>query len=337
MSKEVAQAAVDLILKDAGKPGVLFYGGEPLLEKTLVRQILSYIQDKTHMRFAFSITTNGVLLDESFIKLLTDSKVSIGLSHDGEAQDICRPLKSGEGTFNMLDKNIDLLLKYQPYAKVLSVADPRNVENVSQMVSFFRSKGFRYLHLAVNYANDAGWNTEKIQTLRTEYLRIAQMYLDWTRNGEKIYFSSFDMKIASHIKGKGYHGLRQKLNENMFAVAPNGNIFFSSRFIDRPHMAIGNVFDGIDQVKLDKFKQDAVIAYDCCNDCALIDRCNYAFDRFDTDKPLPMQCTNEKLLIPIADYIAKALFAEQNELFIQKHYDPLYAVISLAEDLFKRK
>jgi len=137
MSLEVAKAAVQLGMKDTTTTGILFYGGEPLLERQLIYDTVAYtqaIKAETGHTFHYKMTTNGTLLDEEFLKFSQKTNLSIGFSHDGPAQNDCRVFPNGDGTSAVLEEKIPLLLKYHPYAVAMSVVDPSTVHKASKIV-----------------------------------------------------------------------------------------------------------------------------------------------------------------------------------------------------------
>jgi len=341
MSREVAFAAVELGMKGADTSGILFYGGEPLLERELIYDVVDYtksIKKKTGHTFYYKITTNGVLLDEEFLKFANDANMVIAVSCDGPAQDNCRHFHDGSGSLAILEKKIPLLLAYQPYAMGLSVIDPSTVDKASKIVKYLYRKGFKYIHMGVNYSNDAPWTKENLSVLESEYKKIADMYIRWTRAEEKFYFSSFDMKIISHLKGEKYNSDRAKMNMNQPSIAPDGKIYPMTKHIGNPAFLIGDVFTGIDAKKHKSIYERGAIPAKPCRKCAIKSRCNYAYDNLGSnglaivDDVSPIQCAHERLITPIADYVAQTLFKEENAMFVQKHYNNLYPVMSLLED-----
>jgi len=341
MTLETALAAVKLGMEDKNTSGLLFYGGEPLLERQLIFDVVNYtnsIRRKTGHNFLYKITTNGTLLDEAFLKFANDVNMTIGFSCDGPAQDDCRLFCDGTKSLAVLEEKIPLLLQYQPYAMGMSVVDPSTVHKGADIIKYLHKKGFRYLHMGVNYSKSAPWTNERLKVLEAEYRKIAEMYIRWTRAEEKFYFSSFDMKILSHLKGKNYNKDRARMNMNQPSVAPDGKIYTMSKHLNNPIFCIGDVFNGIDKQKqADIYKKGAIPA-EPCQKCAIKTRCNYAYDNLNNNGDAiindvtPVQCAHERLLTPIADYVATTLYNEQNAMFIQKHYNDLYPVMSLLED-----
>jgi uncharacterized protein len=350
MSREVAFAAARLGMEstfsdktrksDKSQSGLLFYGGEPLLERNLIYDVVKFTQSikkKTEHIFYYKITTNGTLLDEKFLKFAEKNKITIAFSHDGLAQDECRLFHDGSGSFAVLEEKIPLLLKFQPYAVAMSVVDPSTVHRAAETVNFLYEKGFRYITVGVNYCKTAPWTRDKLAVFESEYNKIAQMYIDLTMAEKKVYISAFDMKILSHLKGENYNSDRNIMAMNQPSVAPNGKIYYASKYLNDAAFEIGDVFCGIDKEKQKNISRLGMQLFEPCNICAIKSRCNYAYDNLRFEKTYvsdatPVQCAHEQLLTPIADRVAETLFENKSELFIHKHYNEMYPILSLAEE-----
>ena len=341
MTREVAFQAIKFGMEDNKPSGLLFYGGEPLLEKELIYDIVAHtqkIKEDTGHIFYYKITTNGTLLDEEFLQFSKEIDMSIGFSHDGPAQDDNRLFHNGDGSFDILEEKIPLLLKYQPYAVGMSVVDPMTVHKAASTIQFLYDKGFRYITMNINDDPEAKWTKKHIDVLEQEYKKMAEMYLEWTRREEKFYLSPFDRKIMSHLEGDKYNENRRLMNRAQPSVAPDGKLYACSMYVNYPKSSIGDVFTGIDEEKRKLLEGKDTVAPESCRECAIKSRCHYAEDsltRHDMDLCIsisPVQCAHEQLLTPIADDVAVKLYREQNALFIHKHYNQMYSVVSLLED-----
>ncbi|MCL2620858.1 MAG: radical SAM protein [Defluviitaleaceae bacterium] len=342
MSLDVAKSAIEFAMKDGDTTGLLFYGGEPLLEKQLIYDIVEHtqaIKRKTGHNFIYKITTNGTLLDEDFLKMSKEVNLTVGFSHDGPTQDDFRFFNDGGGTFDVLEEKIALLLKYQPYAVAMSVIDPSTAHRSTEIVKFLFDKGFRYMHLSLNYCKTAPWTQEHLEILKQQYQEMAEMYIKWTRAEEKFYISAFDMKILSLLKGDKYSQDRLKLARNQPSVAPDGKMYFSSKYIHDPDFQIGDVFTGINFDRQEEIFTKGTVPSDPCQKCAILSRCNFAYDSLiATEKGIvtqvpPLQCANEQIITPIADFVASTLYNEGSAMFMHKHYNEMYPIMSLVEDL----
>jgi uncharacterized protein len=193
----------------------------------------------------------------------------------------------------------------------------------------------------MNYDRAAPWTMDALSALKNEYAKMAQMYIEWTKDEEKFYLSPFDMKILSHLKGAKYNSDRRKMMINQPSVAPDGRIYTSSRFLGDEAFVIGDVCSGVDADKRDYLHGINANLPEPCLKCALRQRCNYADDglsragdRFINDVS-PVQCAHEQIITPIADYVAEKLYKEKNAIFMHKHYNEMYPIISLIEDYAK--
>jgi len=343
MPKDTAFAAIKFAMKQKGPTGLLFYGGEPLLERELIYDIAQHtqaIKEKTGHVFYYKMTTNGLLLDEEFLRFAKDINLSIGFSHDGPAQDDCRVLPGDGGSSPQITGKIPMLLKYQPYAIGMSVIDTSTVSKAAEIVKFLYKQGFRYITINVNYSPD--WTQKTLSLLEKEYKKMAEMYIKWTRAEEKIYLSPIDQKIISHLKGEKYNAGRRRMALNQLSVAPDGKLYSSSRYVDNPIFAIGDVYEGIDVEKQRYLYEKGSAPPTSCLECDIRTRCNYIYDSLSRNATditkiasdiLPISCAHEQMLTPIADYVAETLFKEKNALFMHKHYNEMYPVVSLAEDI----
>lgn len=341
MTFDIAMSAIKLAMKDGCPTGLLFYGGEPLLEKELIYKIVEETQrmkEETGHVFHYKMTTNGTLLDETFLKLAKKVNLTIGMSHDGLAQDDNRLFHDGRGSFHILEEKIALLLKYQPYAVGLSVVDPSTVHQAAETVEFLYKKGFKYITVGMNYDRIAPWDNEKMLILRDEYRKMAKMYRNWVKREEKIYLSTFDMKILSHLKGENYNADRRLQSKNQISVGPDGKLYPGSKHLDKPEFEIGDVFVGLDEIRRVAIYEMGTEPLSTCKKCAIRTRCNYVYDSIRlvdgevTTDISPVQCAHERLVTPIVDEVAEALYQEGNALFLHKHYNALYPVMSLIED-----
>jgi len=339
MTADTAKQAVDFAVTKGSSTGILFYGGEPLLEREVIYQTVAYakqIRKQTGHQFSYKITTNGTLLDEDFLQFAKSVDLAIGFSHDGPAQDDCRFFADGSPSSGILADKIPLLLRYQPYAIGMSVLDASVVHKATDMVKFLHRSGFRYMTLNLNY--DAPWTQADFEVLGREYEKLAKLYRNWTLDEQKFYLSPFDQKILSHVKGAAYNIDRRKMSQNQPSVAPDGRIFPGSRYVDDPAFAIGDVWVGIDEKKQAVFAQKGAMPLEACKICAIQSRCNYAYDmlsrrgeEFAIDIK-PVQCAHERLLTPIADKLAEDLYRQDSALFLHKHYNEMFPFLSALEE-----
>ena len=119
MGEKVAFKAIDLLVRESrGVKDLVvdFYGGEPLLNFELIKNVIGYcrkIQDKKGIKFRFLLATNGVLLDKERGEYLISNGVDVAVSLDGprKIQDRQRPFPDGAGSYDIVVNNIKSLSK----------------------------------------------------------------------------------------------------------------------------------------------------------------------------------------------------------------------------------
>lgn len=346
MTKETASKAIEYASKlSPVNTGIIFFGGEPLLKKDLIKstiQLCKRLSSEKGYSYHFKVTTNGLLLDEPFMKYANAVGLTVALSLDGnkDAHDKHRKGTTGRGTFDTLEPKIDLLLKYQPYASVLMVITPETVQYYTESVKYLVEKGFRYIIASLNYAGN--WTEKEIKELKKQYLSLAKLYEKWTLKQKKFYFSPFEVKFATHIKGEESLCERCQFGKRQVSIAPDGTIYPCVQFVkdgvSNKEYSIGNVRDGIDEVKRENLFNESLEQEEICRKCAVNKRCNNNCSCLNwqttgfINSVSPVLCETEKIIIPIVDKLGERLYKKRAPMFIQKHYNAVYPILSLLDD-----
>lgn len=340
MSFETVRKLVDIALVDEPELlGIVFFGGEPLLEKELIYKTVEYCESKNiNGKNHFKLTTNGLLLDEEFISYSLQKNVFIALSHDGleNSHDAHRVNCNGKGTFANLEEKIDTILSKRPYTPVMMVVNPDTVVNYYESVKYLYKRGFKYIICSLNYTAD--WSEKTLKLLEKEYRKLADLYIELTMAEEKFFLSPFEVKISSHINRATYCQERCELGKTQISVAPDGLFYPCTQFVGNPDYCIGSVNTGIDEKKrYELYKANEAEKSDCL-ECSIKERCNHHCGCLNLqttgrlDKVSPILCMHERIILPIADKVAAKLYKKRSPLFIQKHYNDMYPIISVIED-----
>lgn len=329
--------------------GIVFFGGEPLLYKNRIRGLVSYGRDMERRqagRFHFKITTNGLLLDEAFLEFSLRHDILIAMSFDGvrEAHDRHRRLRNGSPTFDVLCEKLRLLLAARPYSSVIMVINPDTAPFLVDSVSWLLDVGCRYLIISLNY--DADWTESDLRGLRHEYKRLATRYIKWTRAGRKFYLSPFEVKLSSHINRHCFFKDRCELAQRQLSVDPQGHLFPCVQFAQAgpySEWCIGHVDTGINKEVRRRIHEASQREKAVCSACAIKDRCNNTCGCLNwqstgtVNEVSPVLCRHEQMLVPIADRVGKVLYRKRDPLFLHKHYNAAYPVLSLLEDTMARR
>lgn len=345
MALSTIRQAINMgLANNSGSCGVVFFGGEPLLHRDLIREAVAYgqsLQVARKGRLHYKVTTNGLLLDEAFLSFAVRNEVIIAMSFDGiqAAHDAHRVLPDGRGSYSLALPKLKMLLDVKPYSSVIMVVNPDTACHLSDSVSFLLDIGARYVVCALNYSGD--WNEGSLAALKGQYRKLAKMYVTWTKAGRKFYFSPFEVKIASHIHMDRCNELRCDLGARQHSVDPEGYVYPCVQFPKagpQSQWCIGNVRDGVDPKAYQRIRQMSARPKEPCRTCALERRCleTCACLNWQTtgsiDQISPVLCAHERMITPIADALAQKLYDQRDPLFVQKHYNDYYPLLSLLED-----
>ena len=329
MAEETAKKAVDLAFSYGHeKNGFSLFGGEPMLERTLVESVCRYACEKaadTKTQIRFKMTTNGTLLDEPFLRFANAHYLEIALSHDGLLQDEQRVARDGSPTRERLEPIVDLLLSYQPNAVAMQTVMPSTVGRMAESVQWLYERGFSRVNTAIDYRKDAGWDDDSMAVLKTQYERVAKL-VDARFDGPRpLFYLNFMSKIAAYLNDRPC--LECKLGVRQPSVAPDGAIYPCNQFLNLKDYRMGDVVNGIDREKQAEIHRASLAPEPDCEGCAIADRCRHhcACLNFsltgDMHTVAPVQCEHERILIPIADALAARLYARGSTRFLQNYRD----------------
>jgi len=260
MNSKISTEAVDwLISQSKGKKqlGISFFGGEPLLNFSLIKQTVKYAKkqgDKNNKDFEFGITTNATLLNNDKIDFLKCYNIIPIISFDGtkNLQDQQRPFKNGKGSYDCVYKNIITLLEHLPdsicRATLIDNTNHNYVEKALQEI------GFRRIQLTV--ASPSLFENE-VDIRRN----IAGMLMSLNKQALDI-LKSVKNRNTEYLKkikhsGVGWHLCRmveQFINKQKryfacgagrsgVAISAIGDIYLCHRFVGQEKYCLGNVFD----------------------------------------------------------------------------------------------
>ena len=347
MTRETAFQSIDFIAdKYPINTGIIFFGGEPLLKKDLIKETIAYCKAKEKSQeayFHYKVTTNGILLDEAFMEYANSVNLQVAMSIDGneKAHNRFRVFPDGNPTFDIIETKIDLLLKHQPYAKALMTVSPETVIHFSDSVEYLIGRGFKYLIVSLNYAGE--WNDTHIKKIKKQYKRIAKLYEKWILQEKKFYFSPFEMKLASHISQDNMECYQCDFAQKQIAIANDGTIYPCVQFvqdgISNRAYSIGSITTGIEKQMQYQLAEESKQQTALCSECDYKARCNNKCSCLNwqttgsINKISPVVCETERVLIPIVDSMGERLYKKGVAMFIQKHYNAVYPIISMIEDM----
>lgn len=279
MSYEVGKAALDFLIENSGSRVNLevdFFGGEPLLNFEVVKQLVSYgrsREEPCNKKFRFTLTTNGVLLNKEIMEFANKEMANVVLSIDGrkEVHNKMRPFPNGAGSYDMV------VPKFLEFAKlrgeksyyVRGTYTHHNLD-FSKDVLHLNDLGFDQISVEPVVAPDNmdyAIRKEDLPKLFEEYDNLAREMLKRRRNGKGFNFFHFmiDLEggpcVAKRLSGCGS-------GTEYLAVTPWGDLYPCHQFTGMEEFLLGNVHDGIVRQDIcDQFKLCNVYAKEECKNC----------------------------------------------------------------------
>ena len=334
MPLEVARMAVDFGLAQSttGHLTLSFFGGEPLLEIEAMEAVVAYAERRareTSCTLAFSISTNGTLLDARRLTLLRDNAFHIQVSIDGvaAAQDLMRPYEDGRPSHADVAANLKLLVAENLLEQIVAVIDPVTAGWLRESFQYLAAFGAREIYFSPNHLGD--WSDEACARFEVALRELGEAYLETFRQGQLLRLDPLYGKIVSHlIRGK-ITPRRCGFGAEEMAVAPSGNIYPCDRMVredDNLDMRIGHVAHGLDRARCNAIQASRHQVDPECAACDLAPRCMQwcGCAQWETTHGLgrisPLFCWFERSFIAEADRIAGILFAERNPAFLREFY-----------------
>ena len=283
MSFEVGKKALDFLIANSGYRRNLevdFFGGEPLMNWQVVKDLVAYgrEQEKLHdKKFRFTLTTNGVLLNDEVMEFCNREMGNVVLSIDGrkEVHDKMRPFRKGAGSYDLI------VPKFQQFAEsrhqdkyyVRGTFTHYNLD-FSEDVLHLADLGFKQISVEPVVAEPKepyAIREEDLPKLFEEYDKLAVEMIRRHKSGEDFNFFHFmiDLEggpcVAKRLSGCGS-------GTEYLAVTPWGDFYPCHQFVGNEKFLLGNVDEGILNTDIrDEFK--------CCNVYAK-EKCRKCFARF---------------------------------------------------------
>jgi len=273
-----ARAAVDRALRSLRPAGTLclgFFGGEPLLEAGLVREILGYARaqaERVGVRLQAAITTNGTQTHAEAWEVMLDPDLALAVSHDGlpRAHDRFRRTPAGRGTSARALASIKNLLAAGRDIHAVMVVRPETLQYLPLGIQFLTKVGVRHLEPTIDLW--AGWQDKDLAALRPAIARAADL---WQEGLPERSIGWFDEK-AARLAGVPIHGCtRCGFGHGEVTVSCAGHLYPCERLVaddapGNPHRLPGGVLEGEDFLHLPRPSASRPAA---CARCAIAELC----------------------------------------------------------------
>jgi len=279
MSFDVGKRALDLLVTSSGNRRNLevdFFGGEPLMNFEVVKQLVEYgrsLETKHNKKFRFTLTTNGMLLNDEILEFANREMGNLVLSIDGRKaiHDKMRPRRGGQGSYDEI------------VPKFIKAADSRDQMNYyvrgtythenldfAEDVKHLAELGFKQISVepvVAPLSESYAIQEEDIPQLLEQYDILAKYMLDKKKKGEGFNFFHFMIDLSGgpcaqkRLSGCGS-------GSEYLAVAPNGDLYPCHQFVGMSDFLMGNVDTGVTNTTLrDKFRKCNVLSKKECRNC----------------------------------------------------------------------
>ncbi len=279
MSFEVGKRALDFLIENSGTRRNLevdFFGGEPLMNWDVVKELVAYarVQEKIHNKnFRFTLTTNGMLIDDDVIEFSNREMSNVVLSLDGrkDVHDRLRVDYMGRGSYDTI------VPKFQEFVNrrggknyYMRGTFTHNNVDFTNDIFHMADLGFTELSMepVVCSPEDASALTEAdLPILFEQYEILAKEMIKRKKagNGFTFYHYMLDLThgpcIYKRISGCGS-------GTEYMAVTPTGDLYPCHQFVGDTKYLLGNIWDGVTNTEIqNEFKLCNAYARPECNDC----------------------------------------------------------------------
>ncbi len=255
MSFDTGKRAIDFLIKASGVRKNLevdFFGGEPLMNFDTVKQIVDYarsVEKENNKNFRFTITTNGILLNDDILEYINQNMHNVVLSIDGrkEINDNMRVRAGGQGSYDTI------VPKFKKVAESRGQKDyyvrgtfTKNNLDFSKDVLHLADLGFRQISVEPVVADEKesySLKKEDLPLLFEEYEKLAKEMIKRKKEGGDFNFFHFMIDltggpcVAKRLAGCGS-------GSEYLAVTPEGDLYPCHQFVGMENFKMGSVYEG---------------------------------------------------------------------------------------------
>ena len=323
MAPEVAEKAIDFVIessKNRRNIEVDFFGGEPLMAWDTVVHTVEYANKKgaeSGKVFRFTVTTNGVLLDDEKIKYINEHMSNAVLSVDGRksVNDNMRKTVSGAGSFDIIMPRFKKLVEARPLDRdyyMRGTYTSKNLDFAEDVLELYRAGYDQVSVEPVSAPQGCGFELKAghLPRIKEEYRKLAREMLEIEGKGGSLNFFHFNVDleqgpcVIKRLRGCG-------AGCEYVAVTPEGDIYPCHQFVGEKDFYMGNIMDDtFDKGKAGAFSGVSVYSRPQCRECWARYYCsggcsaaNY-FSNKDINISYEIGCELEKMRLECALFLA---------------------------------
>ena len=279
MSVDVGRRALDFLIEHSGtrrNPEVDFFGGEPLMNWDVVKELVAYARSReaeTGKHFRFTLTTNGMLVDDDVIDFANKECHNVVLSLDGrkEIHDACRVDYAGNGSWDRIVPKFQRFVakrggKNYYMRGTFTHANPDFLKDIQAMLDL----GFTELSMepvVCAEGDPAALTQEDLPIVLKQYEDLAKLMIERRREGRPFTFYHYMIDLTGgpciykRISGCGS-------GTEYMAVTPWGDLYPCHQFVGEEAFRLGDIWQGVTNHETQaQFAACNVYAREACRDC----------------------------------------------------------------------
>jgi uncharacterized protein len=237
MSPETAKQAIDFLLENCGDADslqVVLFGGEPLLEFPLVREVVAYGAGKARAvgkTIGWSLTTNGTLVTREMVDFAQRHHLNYLLSLDGgrETHDRHRCRPDGRGSFEDIVKRLPILKGVQGWLGTRMTVTPDTVGDLTRSVQVLTDLGLNQFIIGDHLQGT--WTSGHIAVLQEQWVAVGEFYTRLRSAGHPIRMTVFEPSQRDERDNTNCWGC--EAGRDKITVLPSGDIYPCARFVDK--------------------------------------------------------------------------------------------------------
>lgn len=310
-----------------------FFGGEPLLEQSMIFEIINYVNKRSNelnQKCRFNITTNGTIFSQELYHLFLSNRFDITLSVDGnrDSQNTGRVTVDKKGSFDILERNLPKWAELNKHCRihVNMVLTPENIQYFSESIRFLTSYGFRIIDPEIDF--NSQWSESDFELLEKEYFKVVDYFVNMLNNGRFCNINGLNIPgfNAKRSVLKQYKCENNALPEKRIkcsacgerlVLSPEGKYYPCYLFVGFDNIrdfSIGDIYTGPESHKRSAIVNAAEAKIhdyfsSACDECR-IDRCvlNCLALYFMPPENIEWKiCSNRNMMIKINTYLAKVI------------------------------
>jgi uncharacterized protein len=269
MELNVARKAVDFLFENSGRLEdlvLVFFGGEPLLNFRLISKTINYA-DKTALiegkNIEYAMTTNGTLLTKKAIRFIRENRIGTTVSLDGyeAVHDRFRRFPDGSPSYNIILPKIKNFLGGENSKPVVArVTLAKDVKSIFKILYHLLDLGFSEVGFAPVTTMDIDFqlDTHQMSRLLEQFQGLSDIFIDLALKDQFLGFTNLvDLLVTLHEGEVKQYPCGAGIG--MFSVDPKGHLFLCQRLTNDDSAGMGDIFNGFDQEKIVKFRQEACL------------------------------------------------------------------------------